>query len=81
VKSQQCRRLKAGSKGDEAMRNERVTRFDADDVFSPHYLPAELSEKFVAAEQRRRRHFWIWTLIVSMMLSMMGMAIWLANRM
>lgn len=64
------------------MSNERLIRMneEEDDAFSPHHLPPELHETFAAAEQRRRRHFWIWTLIVSTMLSMMGMAIWLANR-
>ena len=67
-------------KGGEGMRNESAIRIDEDEVFSPHYLPAGLHEKFDAADQRRRRNFWIWTVIVSTMLSIMGLAVWLANK-
>jgi hypothetical protein len=53
---------------------------DEDDVLSAHYLPADLSEKFADSERSRRKHFWIWTLIVSTMLTTMGLAVWLANK-
>jgi hypothetical protein len=61
------------------MRNRSVVAIDQDDTLAPHYLPADLSVKFAVAEQRRRRH-WIWTLIVSSLLTMMGLVVWLANR-
>lgn len=63
------------------MRNERAVPMTQDDVFSPHYLPADVCEKFAVSERRRRKHFWIWTLVVSTLLTMMGVAIWLANKM
>jgi len=62
------------------MRNERIMSIDEDNVLSPHYLPADLSEKFADSERNRRRHFWIWKLIVSTMLTTMGLAVWLANK-
>jgi hypothetical protein len=60
------------------MRNGSVVAIDQDDALAPHYLPADLTEKFAFAE-RRRRH-WIWTLIVSTLLMTMGLVVWLANR-
>ena len=86
MRSEECRRDESdaarrgqrGRKGREAMRNGRVVAIDQDDTLAPHYLPADLSIKFAVAE-RRRRH-WIWTLIVSTLLTMMGLVIWLANR-
>jgi uncharacterized membrane protein YcjF (UPF0283 family) len=86
VRSEECRRVEneAASefqrrrKGREAMRNGSVVTIDRDYDLAPHYLPADLTEKFAVAE-RRRRH-WIWTLVVSTLLMMMGLAVWLANR-
>jgi hypothetical protein len=65
--------------GREAMRSERVI-LNESEFNSPHYVPAELRKKFDLAEQQGQRHSWIRTLIVSTMLSMMGTAVWLANR-
>jgi hypothetical protein len=62
------------------MRNEPIMPIDEDDVLSAHYLPADLSEKFADSGRSRRKHFWIWTLIVSTMLTTMGLAVWLANK-
>jgi len=62
----------------EAMRNASVVAIDQDDVLTPHYLPAHLTKKFAVAERRRRR--WIWTLILSTLLTMMGLVVWLVNR-
>jgi hypothetical protein len=88
VRSKECRRvendaaaeLQRGRKGREAMRkrNGSVVAIDQNDALAPHYLPADLTEKFAVAG--RRRQHWIWTLIVSTLLVTMGLVIWLANR-
>jgi hypothetical protein len=78
LRAMRPRRVKGVRKGGEAMRNGSVAAIDQDDTLAPHYLPADLSIKFAVAE-RRRRH-WIWTLIVSTLLTTMGLVVWLANR-
>jgi hypothetical protein len=60
------------------MRDRSTVAIDRDEVLAPHYIPAYLAQKFAVAE-RRRRH-WIWTLIVSTVLTTMGLIIWLSNR-
>jgi hypothetical protein len=55
-----------------------MVAIDRDEVLAPHYIPAYLTRKFAVAE--RRRQHWIWTLIVSTVLTTMGLVIWLANR-
>ena len=60
------------------MKNESAVAIDEDVVSSPHYLPAEMRWEFAA--ERHGRHSWIWTLIASTMLTTMGLAVWLANK-
>ena len=61
------------------MRDRSAVAIDLDDVLSPDYPPTELTQKFAVAERRRPRH-WIWTLIASTFLTMLGLVVWLANR-
>ena len=68
-----------GRKGGGAMRDTIVVTIDRDDVLAPQSLPADLIQKFAVVERQRPRH-WIWTLIASTFLTMLGLVVWLANR-
>lgn len=60
------------------MRNGSAVAIDEDGALAPRYLPANLTEKFAVAEQRHRH--WLWALIVSTLLTTMGLIVGLANR-
>lgn len=62
----------------ETMRSGSAVAIDQDGALAPRYLPTNLTEKFAGAD-RRRRH-WLWALIVSTLLTTMGLIVGLANR-